>query len=143
LALVQEAIGYGLVLSSSRGLENPYTAAHIIARIRLYEASREFAIHGSSGRQVWRKLFGPVTPAETELAQLTAVVNKITGSISYARLGIRPGQQRFEAMLIFPRYLRCLLGLLIDALQGRTRGNESRVVIASLVLTVSLILILL
>lgn len=141
-ALGDEAIRYGLVLGDPRGLGYPYTAAHDIARIRLYEASREFAIHGSSGRQVWRKLFGPVTPAERELHGLAAVVNKTTGAISLASLGVSAGQQRFEAMLIFPRYLRCLLGLLTDALQGGTRGNESRIVMASLALTVAVIVIL-
>lgn len=143
LALVQEAIGWGMVVGDARGLSYPYIAAHIIAKIKLYKASREFALHGSSGSHVWRKLFGPVTPAESELVGLAAVINKMTGSVNYAVLGIRPSQRRFEAMLIFPRYLRCLLGLLTDALQGRTRGNESRIVIASLALTVTVILILL
>lgn len=45
-ALVQKAIVYGLNLGFPRGLSYPYNAAHIIARITLYEASRAFAING-------------------------------------------------------------------------------------------------
>ena len=138
---MSEAISHGIDLDSpgGGGLTNPYSAAHTIARIKLYESSRAFAINGSRGRHVWRKIFGPITPSTRELHELAAVVNKMTGSMSLGILGISEGQRHLEATLIFPRYLRCLLGLVFDTLHGGIRGNESRIVMASLALTVTVI----
>ena len=134
ISLVQEATGHGLAgmpSGSTGGLSYAYTAAHSFARIELYRASRPVALRGSVGRQVWRKLYGPVTPGDRELHELAAVVNKITGYATVRELGVSPAQARLERALLFPRYLRCLIGLLFDAAQGRTRGNESRIIVAS------------
>lgn len=139
--LVNEAITPGLVLGRPTGLSYPYVAAHIIARVKLYEASRAFAVQGSRGRHFWRKLFGPVTPSEWELYNLAAVVNKTTGSISLASPGVSASQQSLEGMLVFPRYLRCLVGLVFDAMQGRTRGNESRIVVVAVAVAVAAVFI--
>jgi len=134
LSLVQEAIGNGLAgmpSGSPGGLSYAYAATHAFARIELYKASRPAAMHGSVGRQVWRKLYGPVTPGDRELHELAAVVNKITGYAAVRELGVSLAQERLERILFFPRYLRCLIGLLFDAGQGRTRGNESRIIVIS------------
>ena len=132
LSVVQEAISHGLAgmpSGSPGGLSYAYAAAHSFARIELYMASRSVALRGSVGRQVWRKLYGPVTPSDGELHELAAVVNKITGYAAVRELGV--AQERLERTLFFPRYLRCLIGLLFDAAQGRTRGNESRIIVVS------------
>ena len=134
LSLVQEAIGHGLaeLPSGSPGsLSYAYSAAHSFARIELYMASRPVALRGSVGRQVWRKLYGPVTPGDSELQELAAAVNKMTGYAAVRELGVPLAQERLERTLFFPRYLRCLIGLLFDATQGRTRGNESRIIVTS------------
>lgn len=125
-----ESIGVGLGLERPSGVGFAYTAAHVIARIELYSASRAFALRGSTGRHLWRVLFGPVTPGDHELHELAAVANKITGYATVSELGVSAGQEALERALVFPHYLRCLLGLLVDALQGRTRGNESRIVVS-------------
>jgi hypothetical protein len=62
---------------------------------------------------------------------LAAVVNKTTVHISLQILGIRPSQKAIERRLMFPRYVRCLLGLVFDALHGGVRGNESRVLLVA------------
>ena len=142
MVLVSEATGRGLVLlRGPTGLGYGYAAAHDIARIKLYKASRAFALQGSGGRYVWRRLFGPVTPSELGLHELAAVVNKTTGSINLARLGLSASQQSLEGMLMFPRYLRCLLGLVFDAMQGGTRGNESRIVVVAVAVAVAAVFI--
>jgi hypothetical protein len=101
-----------------------------VARIELYSSSREFALHGSSGRHFWRKLFGPITPSNYELHELSAVVNKMTGVVNLAALGVSLPQQQFENKFFIFRYARCVLGLVSDALQGGCRGNESRIQVA-------------
>jgi hypothetical protein len=123
-----------------------YAIAHNVARIELYHASSGIALNGSRGVNFWRKVFGPVTPAGQNpasasrgwfaqgadssplaaLSDLAAVARKMTGMISYPSLGISQAQEAVECRLVLSRYLRCLLGLLTDALQGRIRGNESR-----------------
>ncbi len=64
---------------------------------------------------------------------LAAIANKTTGGYSLGAAGIPPGQIAFERALIFPRYVRCLGGLLLDAaIEWNTvRGNEARLVVAS------------
>ena len=137
--VINEGITYGLGLESERTVCPPYTASHVFARVELYKAGRQFALRGSCGRYIWRKAFGPVTPGTRELHELAAVTNKMTGYLSLRVLGILPPQEHIESILFFPRYIRCLFGLLFDALQGRTRGNEARVLLACLA-TGSLIL---
>lgn len=130
--VIKEGIENGLGLESERTVCPPYTAAHVFARVELYKAGREFALRGSSGRYIWRKVFGPITPGTSELYELAAVVNKMTGYFSLGALGIPLAQRQIESILFFPRYIRCLFGLLFNALQGRTRGNEARVLLACL-----------
>ena len=131
--IILEGVRYGLGLESpDRTVCPPYTAAHVFARVELYKAGRKFALRGSSGRYIWRKVFGPVTPGERELHELAAVVNKMTGYFSLRAIGIPLAQRQIESILFFPRYIRCLFGLLFDAIQGRTRGNEARVLLACL-----------
>lgn len=142
LIVLNEAIANGLQLDEPRGLSSGYTAAHVLARIKLYEASRGFALQGNRGRYIWRKLFGPVTPGTTELYGLAAVANTTTGSMSLRRLGVSASQRHIESMLVFPRYLRCVFALLFYALGGGTRGNESRIVLSLVALLLSLILVL-
>lgn len=82
LSDIQEAVGFGLAgMPGGRmsGLPYTYAAAHFVARFELYTASRSFALHGGEGLQMWRKLFGPVTPGTHELHELAAVANKTTG----------------------------------------------------------------
>ena len=45
------------------------------------------------GRQMWRKLYGPVTPGDTELRELAAVVNKITGQAEDSVSGGSPAYE--------------------------------------------------
>ena len=103
-----------------------YTAVHAIARMELYRAGREYALQGNVGWKTWRKALGPVTPGEYQLFELAAVCNKMRGQVPLYTLGLSRSQIQLESLLFFPRYLRCLLGLLGDAIQGRVRGNESR-----------------
>ena len=110
-----------------------YCLAHDVARVELYRAGRDFALRGNTGVHSWRRVFGPVTPGPRQLGELAAVVNKTTGYISLTWLAIPPTQQAIEALLFFPRYLRCLLGLATDAIQGRVRGNEARRLLATCV----------
>ena len=56
--------------------------------------------------------------------------------INYAGLGYSEAHEKMEDRLVIPRYLRCVLGLMTDALQGRIRGNEARRVIATAAATV-------
>ena len=133
-SLVQEAIGHGLAGMPSGnpgGLSYAYNAAHAFARIELYMASRPVALRGSVGRHLWRKLYGPVTPGDHGLHELATVVNKITGYAAVRDLGVHYAAERQERTFVIPRYLRCLSGLLFDAIQGGTRGNESRIIVAS------------
>ena len=130
-SVLMEAIGRGLSFDETDGLGFAYTAAHNIARIELYMASRTFALRGSVGHYFWRKPFGPVTPGDFELHGLCDVANKLTGSMTHSRLGVAATQDSVERILLFPRYLRCVFGLLFDALQGGIRGNESRVFVTS------------
>lgn len=136
-SLISEMLSYRLapgVEEPERNLCPPYTAAHVFARMELYKAGRHFALHGSTGRHIWRKPFGPVTPSPRSLDGIVAVANKMTGYMSLARLGIPQGQRRMEERLVFPRYMRCLLGLfLMDTILGNTTGNEARVLVACLV----------
>ncbi len=131
-SIVQEAIGHGLAgmpSGSPGGLSYAYTAAHAVARIELYMAARPVALRGSVGRQMWRKLYGPVTPGDGQLHEIASVVNKITGYAAVHELGGSTAQERLDRAL--PRYLRCLIGLLFDAVRGSTRGNESRIIVTS------------
>ena len=133
-SIVQEAVHNGLAGmpgGGPGGLTYAYAAAHSFARIELYMASRTFALRGSAGRQVWRKLYGPVTPGDRELHELAAVVNKITGYAAVSESGVSAARERLERTLFFPRYLRCVIGLLFDAARGRTRGNEGRIIVVS------------
>ena len=150
---VLDAIRVGLVMEHTAfhggiiaKISERYAAIHNAARIELYRAAKPVALRGTTGVNAWRKFLGPVTPAGQKpaattpgwfaegadssvmaaLADLAAVINKTTGMISYAGLGIGEVQKHAEDRLIFPRYARCLLGLLTDAIQGRIRGNESR-----------------
>jgi len=132
-SIIEEGIFQGLGFENpDRTICPPYTAAHIFARVELYKASREFALRGSSGCYIWRKIFGPITPGEIELHELAAVINKMTGYFSLQAIGIPLSQRQIESILFFPRYIRCLLGLLLDAIQGRTKGNEARVLLTSI-----------
>ena len=150
---VTDAIRQGLVMEHTafkRGIvarfRERYAVIHNAARIELFRAAEPVALRGTTGMNAWRKFLGPVTPAGQKpadttrswfaegadssviaaLADLAAVINKTTGMISYAGLGIGEAREHAEDRLIFPRYSRCLLGLLTDAIQGRIRGNESR-----------------
>ena len=129
---LRAGLGSGGALERRIRVVAAYEQAHFFARYELYRASREFALNGSRGRHLWRKLFGPVTPGEVELRFLAAVVNNTTGYLSVlARLGMGPSRRATERMLVFPRYFRCLLGLVFDAMCGGVRGNESRVIVAA------------
>jgi hypothetical protein len=110
-----------------------YNAAHVFARTELYKAGSEFALRGSKGRYLWRKLFGPVTPGEDELYRLANVVNSMTGYCDFALDGISGDRARTEQILIFPRYLRCLSSLLsVALLSGGVKGNEAGVLFSCL-----------
>ena len=122
--VAQEAAVYGLEIGYPRGLTYAYTASHIIARLKLCEASRDFALQGSTGKNTWRKIFGPVTPATRDLHELAAVVNKTTGTINLASLGVAPKQRRVETLLVFPRYLRCILGFYLMPFRGELEATK-------------------
>ncbi len=146
--LQQEAISYVLFPDdvNRKGLVDPaawYAAAHNIARFELYRASRDYALKGNTGKYVWRKVFGPVTPGTHELHVIAAVASKTTGRIVLRALGISASQERIESALVFPRYLRCVLGLVTDALQGGVRGNEGRRLLAQVALAGAAIYLLL
>ena len=131
---VQEAVDHGIAgmpTGSPNGLRYAYTAAHAFAQIELYRASRSVAIRGTVGRQIWRKLYGPVTPGDRALHELAAVVNKITGYDKISDSGVPIASGTSEHSSLIPRYRRCLVGLLHGAAQGGTRGNESRIIVIS------------
>lgn len=131
---VQEAVDHGLAgmpTGSPNGPRYAYTAAHAFARIELYRASRSVAIRGTVGRHIWRKLYGPVTPGDAALHELAAVVNKITGYDKISDPNVPIASQTLEQSALIPRYRRCLVGLLLGAVQGGTRGNESRIIVLS------------
>lgn len=144
--LIQESIRYSLSIERTRG-RNPvsawYALAHYVARVLLYQAGRDHALQGNVGRHAWRKVFGPVTPGDVQLHELAAVVNKVTGRMNLATLGISEAQESLESSLIFPRYLRCTLGLVTDAIQGRVRGNESRRLFAHIIVVAIVVVALL
>lgn len=166
LDVIQHCIVIGLVFEQPRyseKIKGVYAAIHNAARIELYHASSGVALKGSRGVNCWRRALGPVTPAGQEpssgsrawwaegaassdnaaLADLAAVVNKMTGTILYPGLGISEAQEAVERRLVLPRYLRCLLGLLTDAVQGRIRGNESRRLLFHCALAATVVYILL
>lgn len=126
-----QAIEYGLHLgtSASRGAWASYSVAHDVARAELYKAGRDYALKGNTGRHTWRAVFGPVMPGERELFALVDVVNKMTGSFMYAGRGFSRSQQQIESVLLVPRYVRCVVGLILDAFSGGVRGNEARVLL--------------
>jgi len=135
LSLAQEAATHLLHSDdvSMKGLvAGWYATAHNIARLELYRAGRDYALKGNAGKHVWRKVFGPVTPGLQQLDQLAAVANKTTGRVVLRALGISTSQEQIESALVFPRYLRCVLGLVADALQGGVRGNEARRLLAQM-----------
>lgn len=84
-----------------------------------------------------------MTPGDSQLHELAAVVNKMTGNIRLGLLGISRSQESIESALVFPRYLRCILGLVGDTIQGGVRGNESRRLFAQGVATTVVIVLLL
>lgn len=130
--------------TSRRGfLDGWYAAAHGIARLELYCAGREYALKGNAGRYAWRKVFGPISAGQQQLHELAAVTNKTTGFLSLRALLVSRSQEQVESALIVPRYLRCLLGLVADALQGGARGNEGRRLMASLTVAGGVIYLLL
>lgn len=131
--------------TSRAPLLSAFAGVHNVARFELYGASRDYALRGNTGRYAWRKLFGPVTPAESQLHELAAVVNKTTGELSlyYYMRDRAPRQYFIERTLLFPRYQRAMLGLLFDAVQGNVRGNEARRLLVSMTLVGALIYVLL
>ncbi len=146
--LIGEAIQKGLwiVAPLSRNpITDAYARAHDTARLQLYAAGREYALCGNTGRFAWRKLFGPVTPGDHQLEHLVAVIYKMTGHLRlYAYMEDSAPRRRFvETALLFPRYIRVVVGLLLDALQGDVRGNEARRLLGSLVVTGVLLWLLL
>lgn len=130
--VVGEAISHSLMLREARGIGARYSMFQNVAGVELYRASREYALRGNTGVNVWRKLLGPVTPDEGNLWPLAAVINKLTGTFSIRALGVSQGQEALERMLIFPHYVRCYIGLLADAMHGGIRGNEGRRLMANL-----------
>ena len=138
-AMVQEAIEHGLAevprpshVGKRGGLAYAYATAHAVARVELYMAGRPVALNGNVGRQLWRIFYGPVTPGDGELRELAAVVNKITGYAEFTESTVSPSPESLGRNSLITRYPKCLLGLLSDAVQGRTRGNESRIIVTSL-----------
>lgn len=107
-------------------------AAHAVARVEFYMAGRPVALRGNVGRQLWRKFYWPVTPGDGELRELAAVVNKITGCAEFTESTVSSNPESLGRNAPVARYPRCLMGLLSDAVQGRTRGNESRIIVTSL-----------
>jgi len=134
-SLVHDAIGYGLagMPRDRSGLSYAYAAAHAVARIEIYMASRSVALHGSIGRNVWRKLFGPITPGDNQLYVLAEVVNKITGHPGKGELNTPIDPDRLDQNRVAARYLRGVLGLLSDAKKGGIRGNESRILLTTMI----------
>jgi hypothetical protein len=120
-----------------------YDAAHDAARLMLFQASKEFALRGNRRRDLWRMPFGSFKPGDQQLRELGAVVNKTTGTVVLERLGVQANQRHLERRLIFPRYIRCVFGLILDATQGGVRGNESRITVslAALYITLAIVFI--
>ena len=56
---------------------------------------------------------------------------KIFGSL-FAESTVSPNPESLGLNSAIARYPSCLMGLLFDAVQGRTRGNESRIIVTSL-----------
>ena len=138
-ALVQEAIDHGLAevpradqVGKRGGLAYAYATAHAVARVGLYMAGRPVALKGNVRSQLWRKFYGPVTPSDGELRELAAVVNKITRYVEFTESTVSPKPESLDRKYSIARYPRCLMGLLSDGVQGRTRDNESRIIMTSL-----------
>ena len=130
---IEHGLGQDYPFHSRRTIILAYNAAHVFARTELYKAGRELALHGSRGRYVWRKFFGPITPGESEMYGLASITNTITGYCSLSQLGISGDRARIEEILLFPRYIHLLFRFLFDGvLRGGIRGNEARVLLACL-----------
>tara|TARA_R100000808_G_scaffold8913_1_gene24876 strand:+ start:2266 stop:6363 length:4098 start_codon:yes stop_codon:yes gene_type:complete len=67
------------------------------------------------------------------LHEMASVINKMTGVLPNASIGIRGGQAAVERTFLFAsRYYRGSFGLLADIFQGGIRGSEARKAIFSL-----------
>ncbi len=71
--------------------------------------------------------------SNTYAADLGAVIDNMMGTLSSAKLGIKPYQRAVEAAYISfsPRYRRSGIALGLDLLRGGVRGGEARKAIAS------------
>lgn len=125
---LKESEEHGLCVSLATGVASAYSAAHVRARIELYEASRETAL-GLTGRAKWRRVFGPVSPGPNQLRKLADIANALTGCLLP-----KTALARAANWLVLPRYLYCLCVVLASAFRSGLLGNESRIFLASLVM---------
>ena len=97
------------------GVERNFESALTISKVEMWKALKASAI--KSG-----------LPKEEALRQLGSHINKMTGTVSMAGMGLRPTtQQAMGGMLMFaPRYRLATYGLMRDIFRGGLQGELAR-----------------
>lgn len=88
-----------------------------------------FSVAGDVARLYWWQAMEATAAKRGPqgLQELGDFINKATGTMSMANLGISPRQQAIETMVGFaPRFARATFGLIADAFQGGLRGELAR-----------------
>lgn len=122
-----EAFGPGSVLERTPGLNR--------AKGLFAPFNRAFDAMGDTARIEWaRALLPNAEAAGANLDELASFINKATGTMSTAALGVSPAQRALESSLLFysPRMTRAALAIVGDAMRGGMRGERSRESLAHL-----------